>query len=335
MKKKYGLLTTFVLILLIFLVECYSKENTSSVNPPFASPAKELTQQYTPSPTIGRTQTPKKQESVPPDLVSSPILLPMETLSPQESESRLLNLLETNGNCVGKCIGGVYPEQMTLQQAVNQLAQWGTVLMYQNPREGTFYRIDQQSLDGRIWVQFGVGTWTKERAVVNDMGLRITGISDLYIDSDAWKANQNSWHGSQLDQIMMAYGVPSDVRFGFSTEVKGKWLTEGKTISYLMHISYKQLNLDVDLAGLAHDDGQKLFLCPSTDPHYLNIQFNSGMSEEKLAEGYPVTWQKLMDTDLPSFYQRYTHPSASECISPLLSQIVTLQPDLFKISPPN
>jgi hypothetical protein len=208
-------------------------------------------------------------------------------------------------------------------------------MIYKSPKEGTFYRVDQQSQDGRIWAQLAVGTWTKERAIVNKMEISITGTSDSYIDSESWKASQIPWHAFQLDQILAAYGVPSDVRFGFSRDVKGKWVTEGRTISYSMYITYKQLNIDIDLPGLARDDGQKVFLCPSRDPHFLNIEFNSGVSEEKLADAYPVTWQKLMNTDLPSFYQVLTNKSNSDCITPTLSQIISLEPDFLKIAPPN
>lgn len=95
------------------------------------------------------------------------------------------------------------------------------------------------------------------------------------------------------------------------------------------------MNIGIYLAGLAYDDGQKVFLCPSKDPHYLNIEFNSGVSEEKLAEVYPVTWQKLMESDLPSFYQAFTNKSTSDCMTPTISQIISLEPDFLKIVPPN
>lgn len=232
MKKKYGPLSMFVLMLLICLEGCYSKENAPLLADPLsASPSIGITRVFTPIPTI-RTRTPTIQARTRTSAVPNSISLPVETLLPQESESRLLDLLKTNGNCTGKCIGGIYPDHMTLQQAVNQLAQWGAVVIYQNPGEGTYYRIDQQSQDGRIWAQLAVGTLTNERAVVNDMGLSITGISDSYIDSESWQAGYIPWHAFQLDQILEDYGVPSDVRFFFSNDVKGKWVTEGRTISY-------------------------------------------------------------------------------------------------------
>ena len=335
MKKRHGFESMIVLMLLICLGGCYSKENTPPLtNQPSASPSVGVTRSFTPIPT-SRTQTPTVQASVQTSTVTNSISLPVETLSPTETETRLLNLLKSNGNCTGKCIAGIYPDHMTLQEAVNQLAQWGTVIIYQNPKQGTFYRLDQQSLDGRVWVQFGVGAWTKERANVNNMEISITGTADSFIDSESWQANQTTWHAFQLEQILAAYGVPSDVRFDFSNDVKGKWVTEGRTISYSMYISYKQLNIDIDLTGLAHDDGQKVFLCPSKDPHYLNIKFNSDVSEEKLSNAYPVIWQKLMNTDLPSFYQVFTNTSASDCITPTLSQILSLEPDFLKVVPPN
>lgn len=212
---------------------------------------------------------------------------------------------------------------MTLQQAVNQLGEWGAVRPYQNPKDKTFYyRLDQKSQDGQVWVQLSVGTWTKQRAGVNSMGMRITGIDDPYIDSGAWQAQRSVWRAFHLDGLLAAYGVPSDVRFYFSTDVKGKWIEAGRSISYAMHLSYGSLGFNVDLAGLARAEGDEILICPADDSHYLHLEFQedaSKLDEAKVAAAMPVTWQKWTGTDLTAFYQRFADPVRGEgCITTTL-----------------
>jgi hypothetical protein len=319
------------ILLPLWLVGCNSRtENTPMpTSQPLASPSIIVVSSYTPAPnkTVVGMPAGATRTSVRTDPVPKSIMIPTDTLTPQETENHLLDLLRTNGDCKGKCVGGIYPDEMNLQEAVNQLAQWGRVRSYQNPKNEFFYRLDQQSQDGKVWVQISIGPGTEEQSAVNSIGMRVTGTSDSYIDSEAWQANRTSWHAFHLDGILTAYGVPSEVRFHFSTDVKGKWLEEGRTIFYWMHLSYQALNMVVDLSGLAREDKGEIFLCPAIDPHYLDIEYNPNLDQEKIATFLPVTWQELMGVDNLTFYQQFSdQKNWPACITTTVNQILSIDP---------
>jgi len=255
------------------------------------------------------------------------IVLPLITMSPQESENALLELLKTNGDCTGKCIAGIRPDEMTVQEAMDIMAQWGMVRIGENSQGKTFINLDQSPLYGQVSVYLSVGTWTKKLETIDNVAIRIEGFSDRFLGEDAWLTYREALRGFNLDNILKAYGTPSYVGYDFSSNFNPASPLEERSFSYGMSMHYEQLNLEVFIAALAYYDGQDLFLCPSKDPHYVWIEINPERPLKELPGFYPVTWQALTGTDLNVFYQMVTNGTNPDaCIKTTVEQILTLHP---------
>ncbi|HZU86985.1 MAG TPA: hypothetical protein VFF78_05850 [Anaerolineaceae bacterium] len=259
--------------------------------------------------------------------VSNQVVLPEVTMSPQEAENALLELLKTNGNCTGKCIAGIYPDDMTLQEAVDTMAQWGTIRTGKNVLDMAYIAIEQYPLPEGVLVSLGVVSDTDTLESIDHVEIWIFSGSERFLGEDLWLANRDAWQGFRFDNLLKAYGVPSYVGFTFATIVEVGSPLEGRTIEYDIMLYYEQTNLVIVLPTLAYYDGETLFLCPSEDPHNLEIDLNPTDTEANREELFSVTWQALTDTDLDAFYQMFTHETSLEaCITTTIEQIMTLQP---------
>jgi len=257
------------------------------------------------------------------------IVFPSVTISPQDAKNALLELLKTNGNCTGKCIAGIQPDTMTLQEAVDKMAKWGMVEIYENPRNGkTFINLVRNPLNGQVYVDLSVGTWTKKMITIDNLFFHIAGPpGDSLLREDVWLANREAWQGFRLDNILKAYGIPSYIGYFFQTTVDIGAPLEGRTISYQMEIQYERINLMVGIGAVAYYDGKNLFLCPSKDPHGLVMEINPERPLKELQEFSPVTWRALTGMDLDAFYKTFTGENAFDaCVTTNLEQIQALQP---------
>ncbi|MBK9008608.1 MAG: hypothetical protein IPM31_16655 [Anaerolineae bacterium] len=147
-------------------------------------------------------------------------VLPLITMSSQESESALLELLKTNGDCAGKCIAGIRPDTMTVQDAAQKLSQWGPMSIFENPNGETYITLDQNPLYGQVAVYLSIGTWTKKLETIDRVRIRIQDSSDIYLREDALLAYRDTLQGFSLDKLLKAYGVPSYVGYDFTTNVQ-------------------------------------------------------------------------------------------------------------------
>lgn len=285
------------------------------------------TQSATMATTLQPTNT--ALETLQPNVTLTPaldqIVLPAVTMRPQEAENALLELLKTNGNCRGKCIAGIRPDDMTVQDAVNEMAQWGMVRIDKNSQGKIFINLVQNPLNGVVSVHLSVGTWTKEFETIDRLSFYLSGPpGDLFLGDDLWLANHDAWQGFRLDNLLEAYGVPSYIGYFFQTTVEVGAPLEGRTISYTMDIHYDQINLVVNIGAVAYYDGD-LLICPSKDPHNLGIEIDPERPLVERQDVYPVTWQALTGTDLNAFYQMFT-TNPDTCITTNLEQIQALQP---------
>jgi hypothetical protein len=269
-------------------------------------------------------------ETLPPSLALTPtpyqLVFPLATLSPQENEKSLLELLKTNGDCTGKCIGGIYPDAMTVHDAVNVMARWGMVSI-SNGQGQTFIILDQRPLYKQVNVYLSIGTWTKELETIDKVAIRIQSTSDSYVKEDVWSANKEAFQGFSMAKILKAYGVPSYVGYDFSS-VSPQWVPEkGESVAYGMSLHFEKINLHMLISALAYFDGVNVFLCPSKEPHTLSLEISPDRPLKELQNVFPVTWQALTGTDLYAFYQTFTGENAFDaCVTTDLGQILTLQP---------
>ncbi len=322
MKKYLYSFTLWISLLFLGLAGC----KTASESP--VTPT--VTKTATSAPINIATLTPAKTSLLTRTLTLTPfqLALPMVTLSSQEAEKSLLELLRTNGNCTGKCVTGIYPDDMTVQEAVNVMAQWGGVEIVENWQGKTFIHLIQAQLYEQVFVKLSIGTWTEKLVTIDKVSVHIAGPpGDWILGEEVWLANQDTWKGMRLDTLLKTYGVPSYVGYFFQTAVEAESPQEGKVIIYDMEMQYEQINLEISIGAMAHYDGENVFLCPSKDSHDLGIQINPERSLIERQEFRPVTWQALTGTDLDAFYQIFTgETNLDACVTTTLEQIQELQP---------
>jgi len=310
-------------ILLLVLICFFHLGCTNTVTPvnsdsttPFRIPTNTAVASTTPRSTYTSVPTPPQ------------IILPAVTLSVQESETALLELLKTNGGCKGKCIAGIYPDQITVQEAVDITSQWGMIYRGENSQGKTFFNLVQRPLNERVFVSLSVGTWTNKLVTIDRVRLYIGGAPGYgFLGEDLWLLYDEDMAGFRLDTILKTYGMPSYVGYFFQTTVEiGKPL-EGRTIAYSMEMQYERINLIVEIGAMSFYDGENLMLCPSKDPHDLGIVINPERPMIKLQEFRSVTWQALTGTDLEEFYRLFTDEAdPNACVTTTLEQIQSLQP---------
>jgi hypothetical protein len=241
-------------------------------------------------------------------------------MSPQEAEYALQELLRTNGNCTGKCLAGIRPDEMTVQEAVDQLARWSMLRMSEGQRGKTF--ITNLYLDPNS-KQVNVNL-----AIIVRKGFETTyGVSfyiprhedSEFLGADVWLANREAWRAFRFDNLIKTYGVPAFVGFNLQTDER--------SIVYTLEIQYEQMNLDIGIGGLAHQNGQDIVICPSKDPHSLGIEINPERPLKEVQPIYPITWQALTGNDLQVFYQKFTDEGGfDECVTTTLAKIIELDP---------
>jgi ribosomal protein L24E len=246
---------------------------------------------------------------------------------PQENEKALIDLLKTNGNCTGKCIGGINPDNMTVQDAVNVMSQWGMVIISKNSLGQSFINLAPTPLYGQVNVYLSVGTWTKEMETIDRVAIRIQGSGSYYVKKDVWLANRGTFSGFRMENILKAYGVPSYVGFDFSS-ISPTWTPDkGESLEYGMSLHFEQFNLHMLNSAIAYYDGEAVFLCPSKESHALSLEINPERPLKELQNVFPVTWQTLTGTDLNAFYQTFTGGNAFDaCVTTNIEKILTMQP---------
>jgi hypothetical protein len=255
-------------------------------------------------------------------------VLPSVTMSSQMAESELLELLNTNGNCTGKCLAGIQPGEMTVQDAINKMASWGTVQLSENSQGKPFINLVQAPPHSGASVKLSLGISGESQNTVDNVSFNIAGPpGNPFISEDIWYANRDAWSAFRLDNILKTYGIPSYVGFFFQTTVEEGASLEGRAIAYNMEIQYEQFNMTTVIGGLANYDGETLFICPTKDPHDLGIEINPERSLKELQGFSPVTWQELTSTDLPTFYAIFTNDvNPDTCIETTLQEVESLQP---------
>lgn len=274
------------------------------------------------SPTASATST-EPLPSTTPTATPVQIVIPSTTSSQQEIEAGLAELLKTNGNCQGKCLAGIRPEEIDVQEAVNLMSQWGVV-----SSTGTYFVLSQIPLHDEANISISVGTWTNKFVSIDRVAVTIGGGPELYIGEHLWRANQDTWEGFLLDGFLDTYGMPSYVGFLFDTKVEPGTPLEGRTISYGMEVQFEDINLNVLNSGIGYYDGETLEVCPDTDPHFLFIQLNPEVPLNEIQAMFRVTWEALTETDLEAFYTMFTNESTADvCITTTLEQIEALQPE--------
>jgi len=324
-QKKQKMYSCFILLSTLLISNCGTVVKTNAnPDPSLITSATQSTGKSSPTEAKTPTSTPLPTLTFTPSPV--PIVLPAVTISSQEAEAALQELLKTNGNCAGKCLAGIRPDEMTVQEAVNQIARWGMLRMSVD-KEGRIFITNVYLDPSSKQVNLNLAiTLRKKSETTYHVSFYVPRREDGdFVDAGVWLANREAWQAFQFDNLLKAYGTPSFVGFRLDT-----WDREGKFIVYTLYVVYKQMNLEIGIGGLAQSNGQGVFICPSKDPHNLGIDINpevSGAPLENIQQISPITWQELTGSDLQSFYRAFTDESNSNgCVITTLEKIKELDP---------
>lgn len=305
------------IFLLIFLTGC--------VVIPTRTPTPKWTATPTATAKVSATKTSTPMSSPTP---TPPYILPSVTMSPDEVEQALSELLRTNGGCKGKCIAGIYPDEMNVQEAVDQLAQWGP-LKSGGDNDFSYVKISQPTLSDLATIYLGFGSYSKFTKPIDEMEISITRIlqDGELISGEIWQANREAWQAFQFDQLLKAYEMPSFVGFYFSSLVEDWSDLNGRSIEYMLDLYYEEYNLAILFYGIAYYNAGELRICPSLDPHNLSIVINPSLTKEERETIYRSTWQGLTGTDLTAFYQKFTDETNPDaCFTTTVEKILELDP---------
>ena len=277
-----------------FLVSCYPNRLVNGITQT-VTPGATATASKTPPPIATFTPTPFQ------------LVLPARTLSPQESENALLELLRTNGNCTGKCIAGIRPDEMTVQEAIHIMSQWGMMSIGEYNPGKTNVNNEPGQLYGKVGVYLSITTWKKKFETIDNVSFHIQNIGGGRIETDLWSENHDIWKGFRIDNLLKSYGIPSYVGFRF------EGMSSVGAVRYISEIQYQDLQIAINSQSIALYDGENVFLCMTKDPHTLSMEIYPETPLDTRKRHALATWQSLSGADLEAFYQMFTN-DAEACI---------------------
>ncbi len=210
-----GLKLVSTSLILIFLVGC-SATNTNTPPQKFLPTSTVLpktTSSIIPSiflltPTFTKTPAPTLTNTFSPTITISPSITPRPTLSENEKDAILRDLLTTNGNCQTLCLFGIEPGKTTFDQTYELLS----------PILGKgVIRKDENGAVTSYGTGFSAGEY-----ILGEVSFRIKMNVVVSIDGrvgnlDKEEVQPTEWSAFSLKNILKTYGVPSKILFFIDT----------------------------------------------------------------------------------------------------------------------
>jgi hypothetical protein len=279
MRKTCGSLLLLAIFLLAGCGTIPESTRTAQVSPSTKDLSVIPTPTYKP-PTLTSLPTPTAFLSATPtiDLYQTPV----PTLSIDEQEKYILNLLASNGNCELPCWWGVEPGKTNWQDVVRLFLPLGygdgfSSSTAPNTSTHDFPLSINQSSGPNLSLSFGVKGEVVEWAYVVAEKIHAPLEQVSYFPAFSVVMRRYS-----LNQILAHYGVPSQVLVGLTAgraEQNAPWL-------YALWIFYDHAGILVDYEGegLSNDNGT-LTVCPSYDKLFLeSFYLQSHQSDETLKD---------------------------------------------------
>jgi hypothetical protein len=263
-----------------------------------------------------------------PQSTATPFQFPTSPFTSEEQNAAFLELLRTNGHCQGKCIAGIYPDTMNVDQALEVFLAICDIRTGANALDEIFIAKSDPFIVDDARLSLGIVTTTIVYDTIDHVGFSIRGISLGDVSEELWARQKDAWNGFQFETLLQTYGQPSYVGFFFQTDVEPDSPFTGRVILYTISLHYHEFDLQIIQTGHANYDGETVSICPSSDPHDLSMQIPPGRTWSKLEEVYSVTWELLTDSDLEDFTQLFA-PSidGAQCIAVPLKRIIELSQD--------
>jgi hypothetical protein len=227
-----------------------SEPSSTATTPALLTPVElTLSPTATPIPTVTRT--------------------PLPTLSPEEREKLLAELLQTNGNCSRPCFWGIIPSTSDFDDSVAFLKSLGRKGLEGIKDSIHYYNVTYNYKDE---LSIGLAFQEHNGNVENiNAGLGI---------SQGSKISNLEWSAYQPDNVIKTYGTPSSIKIGLGEGPDGR-------ISYQLLLTYDaaKLYLLYDPTDVVILPAPVLHTCPLAEHGISKLDMWLGKAPEDLSKG--------------------------------------------------
>lgn len=233
---------------------------------------------------------PPTVQTMPTYLPSTPIIpqtiistfTPLPTLNPEESEKKIAELMQTNGNCVIPCFWGISPNVNNFSNAIAFIDSLGREGLIGVQASVKYYNTNYMYKN-----EMRLGIVLLERNdLVQTIKVSIDGLQKAEIDSTDWLA-------FRPDKIIENYGTPSAINVGFGEGQNG-------FIGYQLLISYDNPSFHILYTGeeSVYRPAPILHACPSGENKIGGFELSVGSPFDALARFmYPINQVSNLSTD--------------------------------------
>lgn len=229
---------------------------------------------------------------------SSPTFTPLPTLSPEDAQVFVLELIATNGNCHLPCWWGITPGETTWEEANAFLATFASSILELQPN---LYGVVYENLPKELSYSWVGATLHVENGVVQT------------IRTGAYFS---------ISEIFEIYGQPTEI-----------WIfADSQSINRQAPFTIALFYMDKGILGIYNgstNKGETLEICPSTiggdqqawllwNPE-LNLTFEQAGANGLLFDTHPsdrplFQLEEVTNTDVATFYETYKDPeNANVC----------------------
>ncbi len=266
-----------------------------------------------PLPTVSPSPTPPNP-TLPPmhTPTPSPTLTPLPTLTARESETRIRELLRTNGDCELPCWWGITPGRTTWAATRQFIIQMGGRTSDMLHRDGSIGHGVGGFDANDIYTSVGV---LERGGVVESIEVAIEGEHNQLVFLEDWKYYS-------LSQILAIYGEPSRVWI----QLAAGPVMPGSTMGYGIWLFYDHLGFLVSYGGSGVVVQSIYRICPAQNgpggivsirlwlqsPHSkTSLEELAGVTRENLPYLRPV--EEATGLSVDEFYALFTQSDAPAC----------------------
>lgn len=283
---------TALLIASLCLTECSVSSFPSGGTLSVATPTPLSSGVPSPSPQPP-TCTPTPSPIVPPTFTLRP------TLTADERQALVREMLETNGGCELPCWWGVTPSQADWQIVKNRFTGYG----------GFVFEIPHPTRPYDYYLKM---SFDHQDGIVRS--IRVIGY--IFPGGKSERFAQD-WHRYSLDQVLTRYGEPSQVMLEFWPNPPGPYYPYG------LFVFYDHKGVLIEYGGSAIP-GEPFRICPQVEGvEYLRLWLRSpgeGPALLDLADLDPVEraqmlpLEKATGMDVETFYKTFKEPDTKICL---------------------
>lgn len=237
--------------------------------------------------------------SVSMEIPSVPTPISYPTLTAEERQAFVREMLNTNDGCELPCWWGVVPGQSDWPSVLDRFIGYGGfVFDFSHPDRLFDYRV---SLD-----------FDEQAETIQS--IQVTGEIPGGTTSEHFAQD---WHRYSLDQVLTRYGEPSQVML--------QWVPplEGGNPPYILLVFYDHLGFAVLYLGSATYDGTAFEVCPAFDQvTYISLWLQASDNETSLMERaitsdeapYYRFLEEVTGMSLEVFYNTFRSPDSQVCL---------------------